>query len=226
MQIADVFLKQLDEQIQKKHLLKHEFYKAWSDGKLSLECLKEYAIEYYHHVKAFPTYLSALHAHTQDVKTRKKLLENLIEEEAGEPNHPDLWKAFAISLGATQEEMESHVPCMEIQNLIQAFCSICKERSTVEGLAALYAYESQIPSICISKIEGLKQHYGLKDPAAWRYFSVHITADEEHAQTQRELINVHISSKQYTDAQNAANQILDALWNFLSHMSHKYQIAC
>jgi len=226
MKCVDRFLKQLDEQIQEKHLLKHAFYQAWSEGKLSKDCLKEYAIEYYAHVKAFPTYLSALHAHTEDARTRKGILQNLIEEEAGTPNHPELWKSFALSLGASEEEIEAHTPCEEIQSLIQHFRCICREGQTVEGLAALYAYESQIPAICLSKIEGLKNHYSMQDPASWRYFSVHIAADEEHARMERELLGLHISSEQTVPAHFAAQRILDALWNFLTHMCHRHQIAC
>ena len=98
------FLDDLDAQIKEKHLLNHPFYQAWSRGELSLECLQEYAKEYYHHVKAFPTYISALHAHTECPSTRKALLQNLMEEEGGSPNHPDLWKNFALSLGVKEEE--------------------------------------------------------------------------------------------------------------------------
>jgi pyrroloquinoline-quinone synthase len=226
MKTAETFLAKLDEQIQEKHLLKHDFYKAWSEGKLTKDCLKEYAKEYYHHVKAFPTYLSALHAHTEDMQTRKDILQNLIEEEAGTPNHPELWKAFALSLGASEEEIEQHMPCGEIQTLIQTFRSICREEQTAEGLAALYAYESQIPAICISKIDGLKSHYGMSDPAHWRYFSVHIAADEEHSQVERRLLNKHVSVDQESSVYDAAQRILDALWNFLTHMCHKHKIAC
>jgi pyrroloquinoline-quinone synthase len=226
MAFVSTFLTELDERIQEKHLLKHEFYKAWSEGTLKQECLKEYAIEYYHHVKAFPTYLSLLHAHTEDMKTRQGILQNLIEEELGSPNHPELWKSFALSLGATEEEIDQHTPCAEIQTLIKTFRSICREGKTGDGLAALYAYESQIPAICISKIDGLKMHYGMSDPKQWRYFSVHIAADEEHARVERELLARHVSSEDAISAHDAAQAILDALWNFLTHMCHKHQIAC
>ncbi len=220
------FLTLLEQKIEKKHLLHHEFYKAWSEGKLSQECLKEYAKEYYFHVKAFPTYLSALHSHTEDTTTRKELLQNLIEEEAGAPNHPDLWKEFALSLGATEEELQNSTPCAAIQKLISTFQSICRNKSVAEGLAALYAYESQIPAICISKIDGLKTHYGLHNSNAWKYFSVHIAADTEHARVERELLAKHISQELNDSTLDAAEQILNALWSFLSHMCERYNITC
>jgi len=146
---TDAFLQELDALIQSKHLLNHKFYQAWSKGELSQDCLKEYAKEYYHHVRAFPTYLSALHAHTEDTATRKVLLQNLIEEEAGSPNHPELWRNFALALGVTEDELVCHTPNAQISSLIDAFRSICSKLGVAEGIAALYAYESQIPKICI-----------------------------------------------------------------------------
>ncbi len=80
---------QIDKDIEAKHLLKHPFYLAWTRGELSREALADYARQYYHHVAAFPTYLSAIHANCDDQSTRKELLNNLIDEEAGSPNHPE-----------------------------------------------------------------------------------------------------------------------------------------
>jgi len=226
MSFQKQFLTDLDRTINSKHLLNHPFYMAWTQGTLSKECLKEYAKEYYHHVKAFPTYLSALHSHTEDQETRKHLLTNLIEEEDGSPNHPELWKAFALSLGNTEEEITNHTRCHEIQSLIQSFRKNCLEGSVSDGLTALYAYESQIPKICISKIDGLKKHYGMTDPESWKYFTIHIAADLEHAAVERKLIAQHINEKNATAAMHSAEQILNHLWDFLSHLCDRFHVKC
>ncbi len=99
------YLDNIDNDIAEKHLLKHPFYLAWARGELSKEALTDYSQQYYHHVAAFPTYLSAVHANCDDQGTRKELLNNLIDEEAGSPNHPELWKKFAGSLGVTEAEL-------------------------------------------------------------------------------------------------------------------------
>lgn len=226
MAIQKQFLIDLDQKIQSKHLLNHEFYIAWTQGLLSKECLKEYAKEYYHHVKAFPTYLSALHSHTEDQETRKHLLTNLIEEEGGCPNHPELWKAFALALGNTEEEIAKHSPCCEIQQLIQSFRIQCADGTICDGLAALYAYESQIPEICISKINGLKKHYGMHNPGDWKYFSVHIVADKEHAAVERELIAKHVDINSAASAMKSADEVLCHLWDFLSGLCNRYNVKC
>ena len=223
---VDILLDDLDLLIKSKHLLTHPFYQAWSKGQLSKACLLEYALEYYQHVKAFPTYISALHSRTEDSQTRQILLKNLIEEEAGSPNHPDLWRTFALELGATQGEIDQHAPQAEISYLIDTFRSICSQRSTVEGLSALYTYESQIPEICISKIEGLKKHYGMCNPAGWEYFRVHIAADKEHAAEERQLLKRYVSPQNWQTVVDATNNVLNALWNFLSGLCHRHHIAC
>ncbi len=216
------FIEEIDRKIQKKHLLNHPFYQAWSEGRLSKETLKSYALSYFPHVEAFPTYLSALHSHTEDRKVRKELLKNLMEEEGGTPNHPDLWATFAFSLGVTQEELYNQPPCPEIAHLITTFRKICLEGSVEEGLAALYAYESQIPPICISKIQGLKKYYNMQDPEAWRYFSVHIEADQEHAAVERGLLEHFLRGEVKERVHAAVDAVLDALWNFLSRYNKEY----
>lgn len=222
--MSQEFLNQIDAKIQAQHLLKHPFYEAWTRGELSKECLIEYAKEYYHHVKAFPRYLSAVHSHTEDASTRRHLLDNLIEEEAGVPNHPDLWKTFAKSLGATDHEIDSHLPSKAMENLVHTFMDICQHSTTAAGISSLYAYESQIPEICISKIKGLKQHYGMQNPDQWKYFSVHIEADKEHSSIERMLLSQHVNDNNSVSVTHAVDRTLKVLWNFLTSLCDRYNI--
>jgi pyrroloquinoline-quinone synthase len=215
-------LDKIDNDIAKKHLLKHPFYLAWARGELSKEALTDYAKQYYHHVAAFPTYLSAVHAKCDDQSTRKQILSNLIDEEAGSPNHPELWKQFASSLGVNNVEVEKQP---ETKNLIETFRSVCANESTADGLAALYAYESQIPAICESKIDGLKKHYGFNDPKGYEYFSVHIEADKEHSAVEREMLSAYVGNQNADTVRASVNRVLDALWEMLSGVCRRHAIA-
>jgi len=219
-------LDNIDQDIAEKHLLKHPFYVAWARGELTREALTDYARQYYHHVAAFPTYLSAVHAKCDDQVTRKKLLENLIDEEAGSPNHPELWKKFASGLGVEEDELARTGKEAETKNLISTFRSVCGDRSTAEGLAALYAYESQIPSICESKIDGLKKHYGFTNPEHYEYFTIHIEADREHSVTEREMLGRQVDAHNFDSVKASVNRVLDALWNMLSGVCRRHAIAC
>src|SRR5215208_2661452 len=115
----------IDRQIAARHLLTHPFYLAWTRGELSKEALKDYARQYYHHVAAFPTYLSAVHSQCDHQPMRKQILSNLIDEEASEPNHPELWLQFAESLGASREEVRATPREAETQALIDTFRDVC-----------------------------------------------------------------------------------------------------
>jgi pyrroloquinoline-quinone synthase len=220
------YLEEIDNDIAEKHLLKHPFYLAWTRGELSKEALTDYAQQYYHHVAAFPTYLSAVHAHCDHQATRKQLLNNLIDEEAGSPNHPELWKKFADGLGVEDADRAQTEKQPETKNLINTFRSVCGQRSTAEGLAALYAYESQIPSICESKIDGLKKHYGFTKPEHYEYFTVHIGADREHSAAEREMLSRHLDAHNFESVKVSVNRVLDALWNMLSGVCRRHAIAC
>jgi len=219
-------LDQIDKDIEAKHLLKHPFYLAWTRGELTREALADYARQYYQHVAAFPTYLSAIHAHCDDQSARKELLNNLIDEEAGEPNHPELWLNFAEGLGVSAQDAQDVEKWPETENLIDTFRSVCRDGSTAEGLAALYGYESQIPAICESKIDGLKKHYGFADPKYYEYFNVHIDADREHSAAERKLLGQQVSDQNFESVRASLNRALDALWEMLSGVCRRHAIAC
>ncbi|MEO6562695.1 MAG: pyrroloquinoline quinone biosynthesis protein PqqC, partial [Nitrosospira sp.] len=53
---TNVALKQkINSIIDARHLLKHPFYVAWTEGRLSKEQLRHYAEQYFHNVLAEPT---------------------------------------------------------------------------------------------------------------------------------------------------------------------------
>ena len=219
-------LDSIDQQIAAKHLLTHPFYLAWTRGELSKEALKDYAQQYYHHVAAFPTYLSAVHARCEDQSTRRQILANLIDEEAGNPNHPELWLKFAETLGASSAEVYATKQEPETSALIETFRSVCANGATADALAALYAYESQIPAVSESKIDGLKKHYGFREPRSYEYFSVHIEADREHSAAERALLERYVDHGNQHSVGAAVDRVLNALWNLLSGVCRRHAIAC
>jgi len=220
------YLDQIDNDIAAKHLLKHPFYLAWTRGELSREALADYARQYYHHVAAFPTYLSAAHATCDNQGTRKQLLNNLIDEEAGSPNHPQLWLNFAEGLGLSARDAQNAEKWPETKKLIDTFRSVCRDGSTAEALAALYAYESQVPAICESKIDGLKKHFDFNNPEHYEYFTVHIKADREHSAVEHEMLSRYLDGRNFESVKVSVNRVLDALWEMLSGVCRRHAMAC
>ena len=220
------YLEKIDAQVARQSLLLHPFYQCWTRGELPAPALRDYAAQYYHHVAAFPTYLSALHSHTSDQAVRRQILANLIDEEAGSPNHPELWLSFAASVGVSAERARSTELWDETRALIDKYKTICRDRSVEEGLAALYAYESQTPAVSESKIEGLRNHYGVTSEEGLAYFKVHVEADREHSRVERELLRIALNHENSAAAARTVGEALDALWEMLSGVCRRHQITC
>lgn len=197
-------------------LLKHPFYQQWTAGELTLERLRNYAAQYYRHVAAFPRYLSALHSRCDDLPTRQALLENLIEEEGGAENHPDLWLRFAAALGLEREDVLAAKPLPAAGALVETFTHLTREAPFPAGLAALYVYESQVAEVAAVKIDGLKRFYGIADEAGLKFFAVHREADVHHARTIARLIERQSETAQDVPAMlEAGGAALRAVWNLL-----------
>jgi pyrroloquinoline-quinone synthase len=221
------FFAALDVRIARYDLLQHPFYQAWSKGELTRDELREYASEYWHHVSAFPTYLSALHARLEDAPLRRTVIENLADEEglpAGRA-HSDLWMDFATGMGADSGTVRNRVLQPETAALVAHFGSAMQD-APASALASLYTYESRVPAIARTKAEGLKQHYGA-DQATSRYFALHQTADVYHAKVWREAIETELAAhpEQADAALDAAEATAAALWNTLSGIERERQQA-
>jgi pyrroloquinoline-quinone synthase len=211
------------EAIMEYSMLKHPFYVAWTEGKLSQAVLGEYAKQYYAHVRAFPTYVSAVHSRCEDLPVRQELLENLIEEERGEENHPELWMRFAEGLGVAREDVRNAKLLPSTEDSVARLKSLTASEDYRAGLAALYAYESQIPEVARTKREGLKEFYGIEDERAVSFFRVHEGIDVVHQQIEKQILSEKcVSSDEQARAVEVAKESAKALWGFLDGVTAAY----
>ena len=217
------FIDRIDSMIEEKHLLNHSFYKAWSAGELPKETIREYAAQYFQHVSLFPRYLSSIHSNCEDIKTRQILLDNLIDEEKGEENHPELWMRFAEGMGNSRQKISTTKPMKEVSDLVNTFNRLSKSEKYHIGLAALYCYESMQPEISETKKDGLKKFYGIKDENTLKFFTVHMHADKWHREVVRNLIKELSNTKDKQDEiLRSVEAALDSLNNFLTGMERVY----
>ncbi len=207
----------IDSKVADRAMLSHPFYQAWTEGRLPLATLADYSRQYFHHVEAFPRAVSAVHSACPDREGRRMLAENLAEEEgveAGKQDHASLWLLFAGGIGADEASVQSAELNPETQVLIDTFRKLSRQ-SYAAGLGALYAYESQFPGVAAAKIEGLIDRYGISDEPTLRFFRVHESADVEHSQVCRDLLD-RLPADQREEAVAAGEELAGALWNFLS----------
>ncbi|MGZ4822838.1 MAG: CADD family putative folate metabolism protein [Terriglobales bacterium] len=210
------FWAELDGRIAKFDLLTHPFYQAWSAGQLTRDDLRDYAADYYPHVAAFPTYLSALHCRLPDGELRRAVLRNLAEEEIHGRAHSELWLDFAEGMGGERDAVRQREPMREIQELVSTFRDLAQHAGTAECLAAFYAYESQVPRIAAAKASGLEQHYAA-DARTVGYFHLHRTADVRHSRVWRRLLEAELQENPglAPDVLAAGERACAALWRAL-----------
>ena len=217
-----MFSQELNKKLDQYHLLNHPFYKSWNEGKLTREIIKDYAEQYYQHVKAFPRYISATHSICEDIEKRKILLENLQDEENPNADHPKLWKNFALAMGADADKIEDVKREWFTNDMIENFFHQAR-KSYAEGLASLYTYERQIPEIAETKIRGLKNFYGVTSKEGLEFFEAHKAADVIHRKECEKLLDA-LSKEEKLKAEKASMLTARYLWNFLSGMSSKHKI--
>jgi pyrroloquinoline-quinone synthase len=210
-------LDRIDALIAERHLLTHPFYAKWREGTLSREALQEYARQYYAFESTFPRLLSALHTRTEDPAVRQSILDNLWDEEHGEANHAELWLRFAEGIGVDREDVRAASRNDGTKQLLSTYWSAVTDAPLAAGIAALYAYEGQVPEVATEKINGLRDRYGVDDARTLSFFAVHSTLDVEHSGAERDMIASLAASKADEEAALVATRAaLDAWWGFLS----------
>jgi pyrroloquinoline-quinone synthase len=171
---------QLDEARRRTNVLDHPFYQRWSAGELTAQELDLYAGEYRHAVVALAQ-ASRRAAAQAGPEHSAELRRHAAEEEA----HVALWDDFARTVGK-EAPCSAHEPLAQTRECVESWTA---GADLLESLAVLYAVEASQPAISTTKLEGLADHYGVReDSAGAAYFKLHAKLDVEHARQARELI--------------------------------------
>jgi pyrroloquinoline-quinone synthase len=207
-------LARIDAAIERRHLLTHPFYTKWVSGTLPIEGIREYTRQYFAFESAFPTFLSRVHSRTEHPAVRQSLLENLWDEEHGEANHAELWLRFAEGMGVPRDEVRETRPTASTEALVETYRRTAAEAPVAAGVAAIHAYEHQVPAVAGAKIEGLRTHYGVDDERTLTFWEVHRTLDVQHAEAERRIL-VDLAEEDSGTMVDATERALDAWWGFL-----------
>src|SRR5262245_51626160 len=198
----------------------HPLWLELADGKLSREQLQRFAVQFFLQVREFPRAVSAMHANCPFADARMELAESVYEEETGRLSgcnlpHPELFIRFGEAVGLSREAMVEGRPLPATRALIDWFELSTKQRSFIEGAAAInLAAEGQVPGAFGPMARRLQQNYGLSREAV-EFWDVHEIADAEHSD-----VGDHIVVRHATDAatqarvRDALPHSLDAWWQF------------
>ena len=100
MNMVDL-IDQINFEIEKYSLLKHDFYKLWQEGKLSLDHLTGYSQEYFQMVKIVPSMVKNALENNLENKYHTSI-QNTLEDEL---DHIEPWINFATSLNIDRKEL-------------------------------------------------------------------------------------------------------------------------
>ena len=139
-------IKQIDEMIEERSLLKHPFYQMWSDGKLTQESLADYSKEYFQLVKAVPSFMTPIIEKAPD-----SVISELVANQQEESDHIKPWISFAGELGISEDEL---MPYTGLTKTSKAVSDLNELMITYDGGAcAMYAFEKEIPKISQTKLD-------------------------------------------------------------------------
>ncbi len=183
-------IKRIDEMIEERSLLKHQFYQMWSDGKLTQDSLAGYSKEYFQLVKAVPFFMTPIIEKAPD-----SVISELIANQQEESDHVKPWIDFAGELGVSEDELTSYTGLTKTR---KAVSDLNELMNTYEGgVCAMYTFEKEIPKISQTKLDGLAEFYGITSNEATEYFKIHTEADIRHAASWRNILE-----KSLTDSNN------------------------
>ena len=193
-------IKNIDELIEKRSLLKHQFYLMWTEGKLTLDALNGYSKEYFQLVKAIPSFVGTIMEHSPNA-VKNEIASNQKEE----AEHIKPWMKFAGAVGVSQEELERYQGLEKTRHAVSNLSTLMN--SFEGGTAAMYSLELEIPKISLSKIDGLRKFYNMTSEDAIEYFRLHTEADIRHAAVWRRILEKTLSEKEEELFQIASKSI-------------------
>ena len=116
-----------------------------------------------------------------------EMKEELIQNMNEEAEHIPLWEKFAGSMGISESELQDYEGLEKTKRAVSNLGSLMD--SFDNGACAMYAFEKEIPKVSQTKLEGLKEFYGIDTKDATEYFEEHMTADIRHAASWEKIIN-------------------------------------
>jgi pyrroloquinoline-quinone synthase len=205
-------LHRLDDARERWNVLRHPFYSRWSAGELGEQELAFYAGEYRHAVVALAEASEAA-ADGCDRELRSELAAHAREERA----HVELWDRFADALDAEldREPLPETLACARAWRAAS---------DALEGVALLYAVEANQPAISQTKLEGLRDHYGLPPTdGATAYFTLHAERDHEHAAQSRTMLEERAADLDSDRLAQLAEDALQGNWLMLDGVDQRFR---
>ncbi|MFQ5933736.1 MAG: TenA family transcriptional regulator [Dehalococcoidia bacterium] len=181
----DSFWAELRREIQGQSIVKHPIYLDLVEGRLNRNTIAELCAQLKYTVTEGISSLSLIIPQAPR-HVKKELAENLFGELAGTPEEPSHWE-LALRAGAAAGYSEEEVDFRPMLPETKAYPDTVSAYALIGGWLEALSFvslgiEDMFTEFCDGVAKGLIEHFGYSDAQA-AYFSVHVGADEAHAET-------------------------------------------
>ena len=145
--------------------------------------------------------------------------ENIMTNLQEEREHIEPWIKFAGAVGVSRKELEEYEVAQKTRDSVNSLLELASVFD--EGVAAMYAYEAEIPKISQTKLEGLAKYYNITSDDATEYQRIHATVDVKHAAVWRNILE-QLQSIRHEDVFKASVSSLVAQNMLLDAVCEKY----
>jgi len=201
---VDQFLAGLQSFMQKHHPKNSQMIQAIVNGSATKDQLRKFAKEFYAYSAFSVRPFAALVSNAPDETSYQLMLQNFAGEAGllNTPPHPVLYRRFTLATGATEEELDTHVPLASTLGAMYALSHFL--RGPFDEAIAGFGFAIEGPAAEWGRMihDGLRAHYDF-DEDAMTFWVIHLTEDEEgsgleeqHAENARRLMQRFAGTKE------------------------------
>ena len=215
---VDDFITELWDYALQVPMPEHPWFRGIAQHRFTREEIILGEVQHYLRVRENPVYFGyiAVNAAAERVPGLSEVvLENYMEELAGERSHVDIMFQFLEEAGITREEAEAADPTPGTLAAIEMILGHCQRRSALEGISMLAFVESQhggpdgAAAVAYPELVG---YYGFSEYAAETY-KIHATQDITHGSRQIDMIRKLATDDATQDRVRRAVKLGIEAWN-------------
>jgi pyrroloquinoline-quinone synthase len=197
---GEAFRRELTKYKMENHPFRtHPFFRDLEAGKVPRETVFRWVTQFYPWLACVPIAMAERFARTSwepvNDRFRIMILDQLVEEagdpKGKEPGHPELWLRFCEGLGLPRSKVVGAPLLPSTLVAIDDFLYINREMPFY--ISAAGSSEPPNVELCQRLLPSFRKHYGV-DEAHLTYYSLHVTADEEHSRFVGEMVAAFANS--------------------------------
>ncbi|MFZ1023154.1 MAG: iron-containing redox enzyme family protein [Thermoplasmata archaeon] len=171
----------------------HPFFQQLEQGKVPRPVVFEWVKQFYPWLACVPIAMAERFSRCswqpEFDPYRRMILDQLVEEagdpKGKEPGHPELWLRFCEGLGVARSEVQNATLLPSTMVAMDDF--LYTNRENPFYISAAGSSEPPNVELCARLLPSFKRNYGVDD-AHMTYYTLHVTADEEHSRWVGEIV--------------------------------------